>query len=107
MAWNVHEILHGAGHSPATRLRSKKENSGMNKELTWSRRRVFDAAVKIGAAAVVGTCNGGIVLAQSKGAKEEKPDEIGPTEDLMREHGVLNRVLLAYDHFVVQIEQKR
>ena len=25
----------------------------------------------------------------------------------MREHGVLNRVLLVYDHFVVQIEQKR
>jgi len=79
----------------------------MNKELTWSRRRFFDAAGKTGAGMVVGTCRGGSVLAQSKGAKEEKPDEIGPTEDLMREHGVLNRVLLVYDHFVVQIEQKR
>src|SRR2546430_12414055 len=79
----------------------------MNKELTWSRRRFFDAAGKIGAGVVVGTSSGGTVLVQSKGAKEEKPDEIGPTEDLMREHGVLNRVLLVYDHFVVQIEQKR
>jgi len=56
---------------------------------------------------IAGACNVGIVLAQSKGAKEEKPDEVGPTEDLMREHGVVNRVLLVYEHFVVQIEQKR
>jgi hypothetical protein len=57
----------------------------MNKELTWNRRRFFDAAGKIGAGVVVGTCSGSIVLAHSKGAKEEKPYEIGPTEDLMRE----------------------
>jgi len=47
--------------------------------------------------------------AQNKGSrastkKDEKP-EVGPTEDLMREHGVLNRVLLAYDDFVVRIER--
>src|SRR6266571_8196691 len=79
----------------------------MNKELTWNRRRFFDAAGRISAGVIAGACSGRIVLAQSKGAKEEKADEIGPTEDLMREHGVLNRVLLVYDHFVVQIEQKR
>jgi hemerythrin-like domain-containing protein len=30
------------------------------------------------------------------GGKKEKEDEIGPGEDLMREHGVLRRVLLIY-----------
>jgi len=79
----------------------------MNTESAWNRRRFFDAAGKMGARVIAGACGGGIVLAQSKGAKEEKPDEIGPTEDLMREHGLLNRVLLVYDHFVVQIEQRR
>lgn len=37
-------------------------------------------------------------------AKEEKGEEIGPTEDLMREHGVLRRVLLVYDEGVRRIE---
>jgi hemerythrin-like domain-containing protein len=79
----------------------------MNKEPIWNRRRFFDAAGKAGAAVIVAASSGAIVLAQHKKEKEEKPDEIGPTEDLMREHGVLNRVLLVYDHFVVQLEQKR
>lgn len=37
-------------------------------------------------------------MAQAKpGAKEA---EVSPTEDLMREHGVLRRILLIYDHFI-------
>jgi hemerythrin-like domain-containing protein len=32
--------------------------------------------------------------------KEEKDEEVTPLEDLMREHGVLNRVLLIYDEAV-------
>jgi hypothetical protein len=27
-------------------------------------------------------------------------EEVGPTEDLMRERGVLSRVLLVYDNFI-------
>ncbi len=34
-----------------------------------------------------------------------KEEEIPPTEDLMREHGVLNRVLLIYEAIVKRIEQ--
>jgi hemerythrin-like domain-containing protein len=79
----------------------------MKTELTWNRRRFFDISGRIGAGVFAGACSGSIVLAQSKGTKEEQPDDVGPTEDLMREHGVLNRVLLVYDHFIVQIEQKR
>jgi hemerythrin-like domain-containing protein len=37
-----------------------------------------------------------------------KGDEgISPAEDLMREHGVLNRILLIYDHHVQLLEKKR
>lgn len=69
------------------------------------RRRLLDAAVKIGAGVIVGSGVGAVALAQKK--KDEKPEDIGPTEDLMREHGVLNRVLLIYDHFIHMIEQKQ
>ena len=35
--------------------------------------------------------------AQAQSGQPEKMDEVTPPEDLMREHGVLNRVLLIYD----------
>jgi hemerythrin-like domain-containing protein len=34
---------------------------------------------------------------QSKGVKKEKEEEVTPVEDLGREHGLLNRILLIYD----------
>jgi hemerythrin-like domain-containing protein len=52
-------------------------------------------------AGVVGT---GVVLISAAGragegaaAKQDKGEDIPPTEDLMREHGVLRRILLVYD----------
>ena len=48
--------------------------------------------------------------AQQKVAQEEKPkgDEgISPAEDLMREHGVLNRILLIYDEHLRLLTAKR
>jgi hemerythrin-like domain-containing protein len=44
---------------------------------------------------------GGIALPQQgngKPAGEKELVEVTPTEDLMREHGLLNRILLVYDH---------
>ena len=44
---------------------------------------------------------GSIGLAQESGEKKggsKEEVEVTPTEDLMREHGLLNRVLLIYDH---------
>jgi hemerythrin-like domain-containing protein len=35
---------------------------------------------------------------QGKGGNEKEQVEVTPTEDLMREHGLLNRILLIYDH---------
>ncbi|KAA9325195.1 hemerythrin domain-containing protein [Adhaeribacter soli] len=37
--------------------------------------------------------------------KSEEEEEISPAEDLMREHGVLNRILLIYDHYKTQLGQ--
>lgn len=45
--------------------------------------------------------------AQAKGAKQEKKEqeeEVSTNEDLMREHGVLNRVLLIYDESIRRIQ---
>lgn len=45
---------------------------------------------------------------KSKGIQEEKEgEEISPAEDLMREHGLLNRLLLIYDDHLRMIAAKR
>jgi hemerythrin-like domain-containing protein len=43
--------------------------------------------------------------AQKKTAKKEEPEEdVSTNEDLMREHGVLNRILLIYDETIRRIQ---
>jgi len=42
--------------------------------------------------------------AKGKGKGEEKEEDIGPGEDLMREHGVLRRVLLVYGELGRRLE---
>ena len=54
-----------------------------------------DFLAKTGIIAV--TAFAGASLLGMSGCKKE--DDISPTEDLMREHGILNRILLVYDHF--------
>ena len=49
---------------------------------------------------------GAALLAAGKPAKKKEPG-ISPTEDLMREHGLLNRVLLIYDHTEMRLNQKQ
>jgi len=75
-----------------------------------NRRRFLNRAGRVGAGLMIGASVSGLSLAQEKkGRKDryEKAEEVGPTEDLMREHGVLNRVLLIYDHFIFQLDQKQ
>jgi len=51
-----------------------------------------------------------LAIAQQKSPDNDKAkgDEgISPAEDLMREHGLLNRILLIYDHHVRLLEKKR
>ena len=46
--------------------------------------------------------------APDKDKQKAKGDEgISPAEDLMREHGLLNRVLLIYDHHLQMLAAKR
>jgi hemerythrin-like domain-containing protein len=40
-------------------------------------------------------------------AEEEGSEEVAPAEDLMREHGVLNRILLVYDEFRRRLSSAR
>ena len=55
------------------------------------------------------------LVAQAKAAPEEEEDkdkdkkdeDISPAEDLMREHGVLNRLLLIYDEHLRMLAAKR
>jgi hemerythrin-like domain-containing protein len=44
---------------------------------------------------------------EKKGGKEKEQVEVTPTEDLMREHGLLNRVLLIYDHCSQQLQSNQ
>jgi len=44
-----------------------------------------------------------LVAAEAKGNEKEE-DEIAPTEDLMREHGVLKRVLLTYREVIHRLD---
>jgi hemerythrin-like domain-containing protein len=55
-----------------------------------------------------------LAIAQQKPAASDKPkgegkegEEISPAEDLMREHGLLNRILLIYDHHLHLLAAKR
>ena len=57
-------------------------------------RRKF-LAIAAGAGVVL--ISSGARGAEPPGAKKEKGGEVPPTEDLMREHGVLRRILLVYD----------
>src|SRR5215831_4071077 len=42
---------------------------------------------------------------QKKAAKKEEPEEdVSTNEDLMREHGILNRILLIYDETIRRIQ---
>lgn len=56
------------------------------------------------AAASAGACLAG--LPGRRALAEEKEEEVTPTEDLMREHGLLNRVLLVYEEGLRRLEGK-
>jgi hemerythrin-like domain-containing protein len=65
-----------------------------------SPRRQF---LKTGALAATGLLAGS-ALPLVSGCHKEDEEDVTPTEDLMREHGILNRVLIAYDHFVSMLQ---
>jgi len=66
----------------------------MDERLMRTRRVFLKSGIFIGGAALAGV---GVLCAAEK-AKEE--EEVSPAEDLMREHGVLKRVLLIYEEAI-------
>jgi len=58
----------------------------------YTRKNFIKSVVITGAVTGIG----GIGLVSS--CKEGEEEEVSPAEDLMREHGLLNRILLIYDH---------
>ena len=45
--------------------------------------------------------------AEQKAEKGNPAEEVTPTEDLMREHGLLNRILLIYDHHLRLLDSQQ
>ncbi|MGO9950729.1 MAG: hemerythrin domain-containing protein [Dissulfurispiraceae bacterium] len=77
----------------------------MNTETLTSRRRflLFTGSLATGIALAVPPA----VLAAAKIEGKEKGCEVNPVEDLMREHGVLRRVLLIYEEAISRIKEKK
>ena len=71
------------------------------------RRTLLRAAVSAAAVACTATIVGGMPLAARAKAKDDDEDEaeVTPGEDLMQEHGVLERLLLVYEAAAVRIER--
>jgi hemerythrin-like domain-containing protein len=68
-----------------------------------SRRKFIKAGGILIASSAVGAAAN--VLAKEKG-EEKKQSEVSPPEDLMREHGVLKRILLIYTEAIRRLEAK-
>ncbi|HET9419071.1 MAG TPA: hemerythrin domain-containing protein [Chthoniobacterales bacterium] len=67
-------------------------NDHMDERLVRTRRVFLKSGILIGGAALVG-------MHGMRGAEKEE-EQVSPSEDLMREHGVLKRVLLIYDEAI-------
>lgn len=80
--------------APAT---SRRHASRMSDRMRLERRPRRTVLVEVAGGAV------GLLLTWRAAAKEQA-EEISPAEDLMREHGVLARVLLIYEEHVRRIE---
>src|ERR1041384_4833910 len=73
-------------------------------DLSKSRRRLLKLGGVIGGALLIPGCasNGRSIGATEESGKEE--EEVSPAEDLMREHGVLKRILLVYGEAIRRID---
>jgi len=70
------------------------------------KRRVFlRSGIILGGATLIG--GGPLRGAENEKQSEEKEIEVGPPEDLMREHGVLKRVLLIYGEALRRLDAKQ
>ncbi|HQH72815.1 MAG TPA: hemerythrin domain-containing protein [bacterium] len=75
----------------------------------WGRRELLrKAGILVPAAGLAGWIATPHVLhAAESQAEENEAEMISPAEDLMREHGVLNRVLLIYEEIIARIHDNK
>jgi hemerythrin-like domain-containing protein len=67
------------------------------------RRQILGYSLALGAAATVAGC----ATTAARSAEERGGEEdVGPAEDLMREHGVLNRILLVYEECRHRLDER-
>jgi hemerythrin-like domain-containing protein len=78
----------------------------MKENETTRRSMLLRGASLVGTATLIGSrC---LSAAQSpEQEKEEEEGEVTPAEDLMREHGALNRILLIYDEAITRLDGKK
>jgi hemerythrin-like domain-containing protein len=77
-----------------------------SQQLQPSRRSFFALGPVIGAASITAIPLFAFGQEGNKGEKNEKEGEVSTNEDLMREHGILKRVLLAYQDIVRRIRAR-
>ena len=70
-------------------------------------RRQFLVRAGLGSAALGVPFAAGSAFQGEKKSSEKPEEEVSPTEDLMREHGLLNRILLIYDHAEMRLSQNQ
>jgi hemerythrin-like domain-containing protein len=68
-------------------------------------RRTFVRVFPIAGLAAIGVAPMSLLAQQTE--KKEEDEGISMNEDLMREHGILKRVLLVYDEIIRRIEEKQ
>jgi hemerythrin-like domain-containing protein len=73
----------------------------MDTRLERARRQFLKDAVGVGAAIAVAARG---LRADAKEQKKEEEEEVSPIEDLMREHGVLRRILLVYGEVIRRVD---
>ncbi|HTS81457.1 MAG TPA: hemerythrin domain-containing protein [Myxococcaceae bacterium] len=75
----------------------------MDTSIERARRRFLRDAVGVGGAVLAAAAG----VRASAAERQEAEEEVSPTEDLMREHGVLRRVLLVYGEVIRRVEAKQ
>lgn len=81
----------------------------MNTPADQNRRRFIQTALVTGTGVLIAGCSSSSAPSAAPGPAAAAPqgEDVSPVEDLMREHGVLQRVLLAYEECARRIETKQ
>ena len=76
----------------------------VNEKSNNSRRGFIGDGLKLVIVSGIGSV---ALLSGCKANNEEKEKKVSPPEDLMQEHGLLNRILLIYDHCKIHLLEKQ